>query len=250
MREHTEKTLLRTVRRCWQQKMRAKITIYDQFNPSPWGAHMKCIQLIGNNKKVLDVGCATGLVAQKLKAKRCEVTGIEIDPDQADVAQVTCQDILVGDIEAMDLALAPSSFDVLLMADVLEHLKDPQTTLRKLSRFLSQDGFILVVLPNIAHFYFRLKLLIGQFDYQERGALDKSHLRFFTLKTAKKLCVGAGFEIESIDVTVPNVPVSLAFNKNFSVLYKLAYWVARLWKNMFAFQFIIMARLTSSPAGN
>jgi len=222
--------------------MRAKITIYDQFNPSPWGAHMKCVQLVGNNKKVLDVGCATGLVAQKLKENHCEVTGIEIDPEQADVARDACQEILVGDVETMDLALAPLSFDVLLMADVLEHLKDPLGTLGKLSRFLSKGGFILVVLPNIAHFYFRLKLLMGQFDYQERGTLDKSHLRFFTLKTAKRLVVNAGFEIESIDVTVPNVPVSLAFNKNFSILYKLAYRVARLWKNMFAFQFIILAK--------
>lgn len=203
---------------------------------------MKCVQLVGNNKKVLDVGCATGLVAQKLKENHCEVTGIEIDPEQADVARDACQEILVGDVETMDLALAPLSFDVLLMADVLEHLKDPLGTLGKLSRFLSKGGFILVVLPNIAHFYFRLKLLMGQFDYQERGTLDKSHLRFFTLKTAKRLVVNAGFEIESIDVTVPNVPVSLAFNKNFSILYKLAYRVARLWKNMFAFQFIILAK--------
>lgn len=222
--------------------MRARITIYDQFNPSPWGAHVKCIQLVGNNKKVLDVGCATGLVAQRLKENHCEVTGIEIDPEQADVARDACQEILVGDIEAMDLALAPSSFDVLLMADVLEHLKDPLGTLRRLSRFLSEDGFLLVVLPNIAHLYFRLKLLIGQFDYQERGTLDKSHLRFFTLKTAKKLVVDAGFEIESIDVTMPNVPVSLAFNKKFSILYKSGYRVARLWKTMFAFQFIILAK--------
>jgi len=222
--------------------MRARITIYDQFNPSPWGAHVKCLQLVGNNKKVLDVGCATGLVAQRLKENRCEVTGIEIDPEQADVARDACQEILVGDIEAMDLALAPSSFDVLLMADVLEHLKDPPGTLRRLSRFLSEDGFLLVVLPNIAHLYFRLKLLIGQFDYQERGTLDKSHLRFFTLKTAKKLVVDAGFEIESIDVTMPNVPVSLAFNKKFSILYKSGYRVARLWKTMFALQFIILAK--------
>jgi len=222
--------------------VRAKITIYDQFNPSPWGGHVKCVHLVGNDKKVLDVGCATGLVAQKLKENHCEITGIELDPAQVGVARDACQEILVGDIEAMDLALAPSSFDVLLMADVLEHLKDPLGTLRRLSRFLSEDGFLLVVLPNIAHLYFRLKLLIGQFDYQERGTLDKSHLRFFTLKTVKKLVVDAGFEIESIDVTMPNAPVSLAFNKKFSILYKSGYRVARLWKTMFAFRFIILAK--------
>lgn len=230
--------------------MQAKITVYDQFIPSPWGSHMKCVQLVGSNKKVLDVGCATGLVAQRLKENGCEVTGIESDPNQAELAQRYCGKVFVGDIEELDLPLTPSSFDVLLMADVLEHLKDPLKTLSKLSQFLAEDGFILVSLPNVAYFYIRLKLLIGQFDYQERGIMDKSHLGFFTLKTAKRLVVDAGFAIQSIYVTVPNVPISFGSNKSFNIIYKLAYWLARLWRTMFAFQFIIKARLTSSPAGN
>ena len=104
----------------------------------------------------------------------------------------------------MDLEeLTPLSFDVLLMADVLEHLKEPLETLRKLSQFLSEEGFALTVLPNIAHLYFRLKLLIGQFDYQEKGTLDRTHLRFYTLKTAKRLVTDAGFQVEFVDVSVP-----------------------------------------------
>lgn len=194
--------------------------IYDRFNPSPWGAHAKIVQLVGNNKKVLDVGCATGVVARE-----------------------ACQKILVGDIETMDLEeLTPLSFDVLLMADVLEHLKEPLETLRKLAQFLSEEGFTLIVLPNIAHLYFRLKLLIGQFDYQEKGTLDRTHLRFYTLKTAKRLVADAGFQVEFVDVSVPNVPTSLAFNRNFAILYKSVYHVARFWKTGLAFQFIIKAK--------
>ena len=222
--------------------MRANKTIYDQFNPSPWGAHAKIVQLVGNNKKVLDVGCATGLVARKLKQNGCKVVGIEIDAYQADLAREACDKTIIGDVETMSLELTPLSFDVILMADVLEHLKEPLETLRKVSQFLSQEGFALIVLPNIAHLYFRFKLLTGQFDYQEKGTLDKTHLRFYTLKTARRLVTDAGFQVELVDVSVPNVPTSLAFNKNFAIFYKAAYGIARLWKTMFAFQFIIMAK--------
>ncbi|MFC1848233.1 class I SAM-dependent methyltransferase [Chloroflexota bacterium] len=216
---------------------------YDRFNPAPWGAHSRVVKLIGNNKRVLDVGCATGEVARELKMNGCSVIGIEIDPHQAKIAQEVCDEVIKGDIETMDLGPMSSSFNVVLMADVLEHLKDPLQTLKNASRLLSDDGFAIIVLPNIAHLWFRLKLLAGQFDYVDKGTLDRTHLRFFTLKTVKKLITEAGCTIELVDVSIPNVPASLALNSHLKPVYRLAHAVARLWKTMFAFQFIVKVRL-------
>ena len=161
-------------------------------------SHAKLLKLVGTNKKVLEMGCATGYVSKMMKEKlNCYVTGIEIDPDAAKEAEKHCEKVIVGDIEEMDFSttLGKERFDVITFGDVLEHLNDPSKILKALYPFLVDDGYILASIPNIAHISVALELLEGKFEYRSLGLLDDTHIRFFTKKSILSLFRKAGYEI-------------------------------------------------------
>lgn len=162
---------------------------YDEvpvYDPRPHSSHTKIIRSIQDNVRVLDVGCATGYVGKELKRKNCYVVGLEISRDMADIAVHYDDEVIVADVENIEeLSFSPRSFDVIVFGDVLEHLKRPDLVLINLKRYLKSDGFVIASIPNVAKLELRLKLLFGKFDYGEGGILSRSHLRFFTLATAK-----------------------------------------------------------------
>src|SRR5262249_20965582 len=153
------------------------------------------------SKRVLELGCATGYMSSVLRDQGCQVVAIEIDPEMAERARGYCERVIVGDLDAIDLSreLGDDRFDVVVAADVLEHLNDPSRVLSPLKPFLRPDGYLVASLPNIAHGSVRLSLLAGQFVYGQRGLLDRSHLRFFTRGSLEDLFEDAGFVIGSID---------------------------------------------------
>lgn len=162
----------------------------------------RLLRLIGRNKTVLEVGCATGYVSRVLvRDFGCTVTGIEVDPDAARVAATVAQRVIVGDIQTLDYpgTLGDAQFDVVLFADVLEHLVDPEAVLRQVRPFLAEGGRVLASIPNIAHSAIALELLQGRFVYQPRGLLDNTHLRFFTRQSVSQLFEAAGYVISQLD---------------------------------------------------
>jgi 2-polyprenyl-3-methyl-5-hydroxy-6-metoxy-1,4-benzoquinol methylase len=108
------------------------MTMYDFFNSDPYGAHMKAVSLVGYNKKVLEVGCATGQISRRLTANGCEVIGVEIDEERAKEAKKYCRYVILQDVENLDDLLYNNYFDCILFIDVLEHLKYPLIVLEKL----------------------------------------------------------------------------------------------------------------------
>lgn len=157
--------------------------------------------LIPLKKKVLDVGCATGKLLEELKSKKdCYTVGIEADKEESQEAKIRCDQLIEGDIEKLqDLPFPAGFFDVIIFADVLEHLKRPDEVLKKTKPYLKDNGYLLASIPNVAFLSVRLNLLFGNFDYTEYGLLDKSHLRFFTLKTVKKLIEEQGYSITHLE---------------------------------------------------
>jgi 2-polyprenyl-3-methyl-5-hydroxy-6-metoxy-1,4-benzoquinol methylase len=152
---------------------------------------------VGRGKRVLELGCSTGFISQALVTNQCEVTGVEIDEVAARKARKFCKEVIVTDLSADDWTgcLNGQTFDVILMGDVLEHLVNPDKVLRTLRPLLRPSGFLLISLPNIVHWFTRMKILLGHFDYQEQGTLDCTHLRFFTPRSAQKLIEEAGFKV-------------------------------------------------------
>jgi 2-polyprenyl-3-methyl-5-hydroxy-6-metoxy-1,4-benzoquinol methylase len=169
---------------------------YAEIDPTlPNSSHSFALALVGHNKKVLELGCAGGHVTRALNKQGCRVTGIEIDPEAAMRARAFAEEILTADLCDVSWAdkLEPEDFDVVLAADVLEHLTDPLRVLRACRSVLKPTGSLVVSLPNVAHADVRLALLQGEFDYRPWGLLDDSHLRFFTKQSAVDLLLAAGF---------------------------------------------------------
>ena len=164
----------------------------------------KQLNLIGSGKRVLEFGCATGYFSQLLRRAKCEVVGIEINPNAAKVASEFCEQVIVADLDYVSILeiLGDQSFDVAVFGDVLEHLRDPWTLLREVKSILRSSGYVVASIPNIAHGAVRLSLLQGEFNYSELGILDNTHLRFFTRKTVYELFDKSDYEIEAIDRTV------------------------------------------------
>lgn len=172
------------------------------FNPSSYGTHAKIVKYVGTHKKVLDVGCATGYLAEWFKKNACYVVGIEIDYEAAKIAKRYCDNVIIEDVEHIKKLPYPEGFfDVIVYGDILEHLIRPDLVLVKFKKYLSPKGYVIASIPNIAWWLIRLRLLVGKFEYTNTGILDATHLRFFTLKTIRTLFENAGYKINKVDYT-------------------------------------------------
>lgn len=197
---------------------------YDLFNN-------KIYELVECGKIVLDIGCATGKLLENLKKnKNCQVFGIESDKEMAKEAARICENLICDDVESCNLPFQKEFFDIIIFADVLEHLKRPDLLLEKLKFYIKRNGCLLISIPNIAFFLARLNLFFGKFDYVEYGIMDKTHLRFFTLKTAKRLIEESGYKI-----------VYLQGYNQVKARYFLLKPLGKIFKTLFATDFIIKA---------
>jgi len=163
-------------------------------------SHGLLLALVGGGKSVLDLGCATGYLAEALAARGCRVSGVELVPEAAEKARPFLERLVTGDLNELDLvsAFGPMSFDVLMCGDVLEHLADPAAVLRRAIPVLAPGGSVVISIPNVAHGSIRLALLQGRWQYTETGLLDRTHLRFFTLRALDELLAAAG--LVAVDV--------------------------------------------------
>lgn len=179
--------------------------------------HNMTVAAVGSGKRVLDVGCSTGYVADFLaKRRNCDVYGLEPDVAAATAARARLGDrIRIGGTEALG-AYPAASFDVVVYADVLEHLVDPGKALRDTRRLLAPGGRIVASLPNCAHADLRLRLFAGHFTYQTTGLLDSTHLRFFTRHSVPVMFERSGYRVQSmVTKTVPLGGTSLAVNPGY-----------------------------------
>ncbi|MBC7324430.1 MAG: class I SAM-dependent methyltransferase [Moorella sp. (in: Bacteria)] len=162
----------------------------------PGSAAAQVLALVGENKEVLEVGCATGYMSRVLVERHgCRVTGIELDPRAAEKAAVICRQVICGDIESLDLPPELGPFEVIIFGDVLEHLRHPEETLRKVRSLLAEGGYLVASIPNLTHLSVVLELIRGRFLYRRLGLLDDTHLRFFCRETVDQLFQNAGYRI-------------------------------------------------------
>jgi 2-polyprenyl-3-methyl-5-hydroxy-6-metoxy-1,4-benzoquinol methylase len=147
--------------------------------------------------KILEIGCADGNFGELLMSQGAkEVWGLEYEQDQAEIAKKRLHKVLVGDVAIQLLNLPDQYFDVIVCNDVLEHLIDPYTVVLKLKNKLSENGVIVSSIPNIRYFRNFFDLLFNKnWIYTDSGILDRTHFRFFTYKSIRKLFEDNGYEI-------------------------------------------------------
>jgi methionine biosynthesis protein MetW len=155
--------------------------------------------------RVLDLGCADGFVAQQLREAGHHVVGVDI---AAAEGVKDCVDQFVQ--HDLDAGLPPEvegPFDAIIAADVLEHVRRPEHILDEAREVLAPGGVLVASIPNFAHWYPRLRVLSGRFDYDRRGILDRTHLRFFTQRSFERLVRERGWRV--VRRTVTGLPLEV-----------------------------------------
>ncbi len=175
--------------------------------------------------RVLEIGCGAGATGLALKQKFQDIEYVGVEPDEgaAKIAETRLDRVISSDIEKIQLGtfgLTKEYFDLIICADVLEHLYDPWKILFALRNNLVPDGRVLVSIPNIQHISIINNLLNGNWTYSKYGLLDATHIRFFTLSEIIKMFSGTGYKmVQCSHTTQPEIenvkkwPADLDFGK-------------------------------------
>lgn len=167
----------------------------DEANPLN-----RICQLIPNGSKVLDIGAGNGLFALVLLKSRVNIVidGIEPNTYAADLAKEHYRFFHVGYAQEFKGTILKEGYDFIVLADVIEHINDPQDFLTELCSGLSEQTKTILSVPNVAFGAVRLALLNGEFNYVDSGILEKTHIRFFTQKTIETLISKINMNIEKL----------------------------------------------------
>ena len=174
---------------------------YDGHVNDPFECAGMIAGLLPENKRVLDVGCGTGSMSRLLvDLRHVQLVGLEPDLARAEKARARGLDVRQGILDESALNDL-GQFDVVVFADVLEHLPDPWSALNFTHRMLAPNGMVIASVPNIAHWTLRWQLLCGRFDYRSCGIMDATHLRWFTERSLRALFESAGYRVDCIQQT-------------------------------------------------
>jgi glycosyltransferase involved in cell wall biosynthesis len=172
--------------------------------------------------------------------------GAELAGAGNDVVSRVAADAGAGGLGALERAVRGGSFTRILMLDVLEHMAAPERILEEAREMLAPNGRLVASLPNVANITVRLRLLFGRFEYGDGGIPDRTHLRFYTRGTARRLVESAGFEI--VECRATPMPVDGAIGSpRWAVRAAQRFFgaAARIWPSLFGYQTFLVARLRS-----
>lgn len=213
---------------------------------SDTSSHMQIVAAIEPNSRILDLGCSQGLLARPLLEKNVRVTGVDVGPGKRLASEL--DEYFQSDLEEPLELPHGRVFDYVVVADVIEHLRNPTQLLRGARRYLKEDGRLIISTPNIALWFYRLSLLVGRFEYGPRGVLDETHVHLFTGATFRREVEKAGFQVLRRRVTA--LPFEVVFestgrSRAIHILASAYHLLARLWPAMFAYQYVLEAAITT-----
>jgi 2-polyprenyl-3-methyl-5-hydroxy-6-metoxy-1,4-benzoquinol methylase len=242
---------------------------YAYYEDVNWGL----LRLWGDRSgaAILDVGCGFATTSERLRRLGNRVTGIESSPAAVAKATERLDEVIAADLrqrEEIAARLSGRTFDVVMFADVLEHLDWPGPILKSYLPYVKPGGSVIISLPNVGNWSSRFGLLGGRFEYTDTGVLDRTHLRFFTRNSARRLIEDAGLTIArhayTPGIVRPLVPVakklmaprasgdggahdpaalleSAPYRVYVKAVYPVESFVANLWPGLLAFQMIYEA---------
>jgi hypothetical protein len=217
-----------------------------QAKLDPWSSHSVIAAQLENFPKgtrILDVGTASGTIGRICQGKGFVIRGIEPVKEWAELSREYYKEISQRELQQTDDSFL-RGHNIVICADVLEHMPDPEKQLKRLVSLQSSGTMFLISVPNIANLWIRLSLLMGNFNYTERGILDKTHLRFFTWRTGSQLVSSSGLKIKAIIST--SIPLNLLhpfFSEAFlgRKIHQLLAILTKLLPRLLGYQYIFIA---------
>jgi 2-polyprenyl-3-methyl-5-hydroxy-6-metoxy-1,4-benzoquinol methylase len=220
--------------------------VHYQLKLSPTSSHMQVVDAIQPGSRVLDLGCSQGLLARPLRRRDVRLTGVDARPPEHLAPELA--EYFQRDLEQPLQLPTGRVFDYVICSDVIEHVRRREVLLRSARRYLKEGGRLIISTPNIALWFYRLSLLVGRFEYGPRGVLDETHVHLFTRASFRREVERSGFHI--LRERVSALPFEVVFESTGrSPLVRgiaRSYWLlARLWPQLFAYQFILEAEITT-----
>jgi methionine biosynthesis protein MetW len=179
----------------------ARAQTYAAFGNGAIAAHAQ--RLLAPGGRVLDLGCASGGLLALLRGRAGHLAGLELSPTAARAAAQIGDEVVCGALEDPALPFAEGSYDLVVLADVLEHLADPAAALARATGWCRPGGAVLVSVPNVAHWQARLTLARGRWPQDASGTFDASHLRWFTRGSLRALLCDGGLRDVELHAIVP-----------------------------------------------
>ena len=172
-----------------------------ELKPGPGSSHGRLLNWLANREpaKVLDLGCADGALGQRIRTLGHHVTGVDVDRFEG--VEERLDGFIQADLEHGIPDSVGSGYDIVLCADVIEHVRDPRQLLHDAGRLVAAGGSVIASVPNFGHWYPRTRTALGLFDYDRRGILDSTHIRFFTRRSFEHLIDDAGLVVVRREAT-------------------------------------------------
>ncbi|MBI2513669.1 MAG: glycosyltransferase [Opitutae bacterium] len=206
-------------------------------------SHTRALALVPENATVVDLGCGPGVLAESILAKRCRYVGVDCHPPALERAAF----FSAFHIQDLNHGLGPAHVGdakVVLLLDVIEHLQSPEAFCRELREALQSNAEARVVIttPNVAYIVIRMMLLLGQFNYGQRGILDLTHTRLFTFSALRRFLQEGGFVVERIEGIPPPIRMALGDSVFARFVSSLHGFATHWWPKAFAYQILAIAR--------
>ncbi|MDB5327235.1 MAG: hypothetical protein JWM57_2804 [Phycisphaerales bacterium] len=221
------------------------INRYRDKTHTLYGSHTRAIELLKlhHPARVLDLGCGPGHVARELRKIGCEVTGVDAQVP----SEGTLDHFVRADLDRDELPLDAFDYDAVLLLDVIEHLAEPERFLISLRNRSEATAavrcppLVVITTPNVAFMGVRLNLLLGRFNYAERGILDITHKRLFTRRSLRRALDESGYQVEKIAPIAAPFEAVMGGRKG-RFFGTIAQALASTWPGAFAFQWLVTAR--------
>jgi len=216
----------------------------------PRSSHQQIARLVQSLRlsPILDVGAAQGMLGDLVKGSGLTIDAVEANPEWAEQARPFYRNTWASIVE--DAPLPSREYKLVVCADVLEHVPDPVSVLKRLREAATEDATFIISVPNVAHLAVRLMLLFGYFPKMERGILDRTHLQFFTKDTARQLLEKAGLHPTSIRAT--GIPLDEVWKTGegklpFKVAQKMQHVALDVLPRLFSMQWVMTATANNQP---
>jgi len=196
-------------------------------------------------RRFLDVGCGGGSLAGALKAAGAgHVAGIEANPAAATRAREHVDSLVEGNVLDVGLPFTAGEFDYVIFADVLEHLEDPATAIRRCLPYLAPGGRVIVSVPNIRFYLVLGRLIFDRWSYTDAGIRDRTHLRIFTRRSLLATLAAEDLEVERLERNYRLVEDQSDIGRFGALATRIvrATCVPRLFGDLMAYQFLVVAR--------